>query len=50
MLIIKFYSEKSMHKDGSFLITGTACFIDSFLVKKFLRSGYQNIGIYDINS
>ena len=32
------------------LITGAAGFIGSFLVKKFLRSGYQVIGIDNINS
>ena len=32
------------------LITGAAGFIGSFLVKKFLRSGFQVIGIDNINS
>tara|TARA_B100001248_G_scaffold11738_1_gene7613 strand:- start:87 stop:755 length:669 start_codon:yes stop_codon:yes gene_type:complete len=39
-----------MHNNGSVLITGAAGFIGSFLVKKFLRSGYQVIGIDNINS
>ena len=39
-----------MHNYGSVLITGAAGFIGSFLVKKFLRSGYQVIGIDNINS
>ena len=39
-----------MHKNGSVLITGAGGFIGSFLVKKFLRSGYQVIGIDNINS
>ena len=39
-----------MHNHGSVLITGAAGFIGSFLVKKFLRSGYQVIGIDNINS
>jgi len=39
-----------MHNNGPVLITGAAGFIGSFLVKKFLRSGYQVIGIDNINS
>ena len=39
-----------MHNNGSVLITGAAGFIGFFLVKKFLRSGYQVIGIDNINS
>ena len=39
-----------MHNNGSVLITGAAGFIGSFLAKKFLRSGYQVIGIDNINS
>ena len=39
-----------MHNKGSVLITGAAGFIGSFLVRKFLRSGYQVIGIDNINS
>jgi len=39
-----------MHNNGSVLITGAAGFIGSFLVKKFLRSDYQVIGIDNINS
>ena len=32
------------------LITGAAGFIGSFLVRKFLASGYKVIGIDDINN
>ena len=39
-----------MHNNGPVLITGAAGFIGSFLVKKFLKSGYQVIGIDNINS
>jgi len=39
-----------MRKNGSVLITGAGGFIGSFLVKKFLRSGYQVIGIDNINT
>ena len=39
-----------MQNNESVLITGSAGFIGSFLVKKFLRSGYQVIGIDNINS
>ena len=39
-----------MHNNGSVLVTGAAGFIGSFLAKKFLRSGYQVIGIDNINS
>ena len=39
-----------MHNNGTVLITGAAGFIGSFLVKKFLKSGYQVIGIDNINS
>ena len=39
-----------MQNNGSILITGAAGFIGSFLVKKFLGSGYQVIGIDNINS
>ncbi len=39
-----------MHNNRSVLITGAAGFIGSFLVKKFLRSDYQVIGIDSINS
>ncbi len=39
-----------MQNNESVLITGAAGFIGSFLVKKFLRSGYQVIGIDNINS
>ena len=39
-----------MHNNGSVLVTGAAGFIGSFLVKRFLRSGYQVIGIDNINS
>ena len=39
-----------MQSNESVLITGAAGFIGSFLVKKFLRSGYQVIGIDNINS
>ena len=39
-----------MSNNRSVLITGAAGFIGSFLVKKFLRSGYQVIGIDNINS
>ena len=39
-----------MQNNGTVLITGAAGFIGSFLVKKFLRSGYQVIGIDNINS
>jgi len=39
-----------MQNNGPILITGAAGFIGSFLVKKFLRSGYQVIGIDNINS
>ena len=39
-----------MHNIGSVLITGAAGFIGSFLVKRFLKSGYQVIGIDNINS
>ena len=38
-----------MRNNESVLITGAAGFIGSFLVKKFLRSGYQVIGIDNIN-
>ncbi len=49
MLYIKNLFLKIMN-NGSVLITGAAGFIGSFLVKKFLRSGYQVIGIDNINS
>ena len=39
-----------MQNNGPILITGAAGFIGSFLVKKFLGSGYQVIGIDNINS
>ncbi len=39
-----------MQNNGTVLITGAAGFIGSFLVKRFLRSGYQVIGIDNINS
>ena len=39
-----------MHNNESVIITGAAGFIGSFLVKKFLRSGFQVIGIDNINS
>ena len=39
-----------MQNNETVLITGAAGFIGSFLVKKFLRSGYQVIGIDNINS
>ena len=39
-----------MQNNESVLITGAAGFIGSFLVEKFLRSGYQVIGIDNINS
>ena len=39
-----------MHNNGSVLISIDASFVGSFLVKKFLRSGYQVIGIDNINS
>ena len=39
-----------MHNKGSVIVTGAAGFIGSFLVKKFLRSGYEVIGIDNINS
>ena len=34
-----------MPKKGSVLITGAGGFIGSFLVRRFLRSGYKVIGI-----
>ncbi len=39
-----------MQNNGPILITGAAGFIGSFLVKKFLGSGFQVIGIDNINS
>ena len=39
-----------MQNNGPVLITGAAGFIGSFLVKKFLGSGFQVIGIDNINS
>jgi len=39
-----------MKNNGSVLITGAAGFIGSFLVKKFLVSGYKVIGVDNINS
>jgi len=39
-----------MQNNGTVLITGAAGFIGSSLVKRFLRSGYQVIGIDNINS
>ena len=39
-----------MQNNETVLITGAAGFIGSFLVKKFLRSGYEVIGIDNINS
>jgi len=39
-----------MPKKGSVLITGAGGFIGSFLVRRFLRSGYKVIGIDNINS
>ena len=39
-----------MQNNGTVLITGAAGFIGSFLVKRFLNSGYQVIGIDNINS
>ena len=39
-----------MQNNRPILITGAAGFIGSFLVKKFLGSGYQVIGIDNINS
>ena len=39
-----------MQNNETVLITGAAGFIGSFLVKKFLKSGYQVIGIDNINS
>ena len=39
-----------MQNNGPILITGAAGFIGSFLVKKFLGSGFKVIGIDNINS
>ena len=39
-----------MQNNETVLITGAAGFIGSFLVKRFLKSGYQVIGIDNINS
>ena len=39
-----------MQNNGPIIITGAAGFIGSFLVKKFLGSGFQVIGIDNINS
>ena len=39
-----------MQNNETVLITGAAGFIGSFLVKRFLKSGYKVIGIDNINS
>ncbi|MFP4698147.1 MAG: GDP-mannose 4,6-dehydratase, partial [Eubacteriales bacterium] len=56
MYLINYYSKelsdltiKDINKDKSYLITGAAGFIGSFLAKRLLKEGCKVIGIDNIN-